>query len=62
MKIIINVPDVDFTPTGKRTARIVSHAMNGKKMKKVIRCYVSGKAYMQKELSDFELVNEWLEG
>jgi len=59
MKIVIQT-DADFTPRGKRTARIVSHAMNGKKMKKVIRCYVGGKAYMQKELSEFALVNKWL--
>lgn len=60
-KIIIQT-NADFTPAGKRTARIVSHAMNGKKMKKVIRCYVGGKAYMQKELFDYALVNEWLGG
>ena len=59
MKIVIQT-NADFTPAGKRTARIVKTAMNGRKMRQVIRCYVSGKAYMQKELGDYALVNEWL--
>lgn len=58
-KITINT-NADFTPAGKRTARIVRHAMSGKKHRRVIRCYVAGKAYMQRELSDFETVNKWL--
>jgi hypothetical protein len=52
--------NADFTPTGKRTARIVKHAMSGKKIKPVIRMYVAGKAYMEKDISEFKLVNEWL--
>jgi hypothetical protein len=59
MKIIIET-NADFTPQGKRTAKIVRHAMSGKKCKPIIRCYVAGKAYMQKELSEYQLVNQWL--
>lgn len=54
--------NADFTPTGKRTARIVKHAMSGKKIKPIIRCYVSGRAYIDQALENYKLVNEWLEG
>ncbi len=58
-KIVIHT-DADFTPAGKRTAKIVKHAMSGKKIKQVIRCYVAGKSYMEKPVSEYQLVNEWL--
>lgn len=58
-KIVIET-NADFTPAGKRTAKIVKHAMSGKKIKQVIRCYVTGRAYMEKPVSDYQLVNDWL--
>lgn len=58
-KIVIET-NADFTPEGKRTAKIVKHAMSGKKIKPVIRLYVAGRAYMEKPVSEFQLVNEWL--
>lgn len=54
--------NVDFTPKGKRVAKVVRHAMSGKKIKPVIRMYVAGRAYMDKDLQEFKLVNEWLGG
>lgn len=59
MKITIHTNE-DFTPAGKRTAKIVKHKLNGKKCNPVIRCYVSGKAYMDKSLNEYKIVNEWL--
>ena len=59
MKITIQT-NADFTPKGKRTAKIVKHALNGKKIQPVIRCYVSGRAYMEKSISEYKLVNDWL--
>ena len=52
--------NADFTPKGKRVAKVVRHAMSGKKISPIIRMYVAGRAYMDKDLQEFELVNEWL--
>ena len=60
MKEIIIQTNADFTPKGKRTAKLVKHAMNGKKIKPVIRCYVGRSAYMEHPVESYKLVNEWL--
>ena len=61
MKIVIQT-DADFTPKGKRTARVVRHAINGRKIPARLRWYVSGRAYMDKPLTQemIELTQEWL--
>lgn len=59
MNIVIET-NADFTPAGKRTAKIVKHAMSGKKIQPVIRLYVAGRAYMEKSVSEYQLVKEWL--
>lgn len=59
-KTIIIETNADFTPKGKRTAKIVKHALSGKKIKPIIRMYVAGRTYMEKDLNEYELVNEWL--
>lgn len=37
--------DADFTPAGKRTARVVRHARNGRRAAAHIRWYVGGKSF-----------------
>ena len=61
-KTITIETDADFTPKGKRTAKIVRHAISGKKVPARIRCYVSGRAYMDLPLTDYKMANEWIVG
>ncbi|ELG7182285.1 TPA: hypothetical protein ACP3ZG_004819 [Pseudomonas aeruginosa] len=60
-EVILDAPDADFTPPGSRSARIVSHAKNGRRTARQIRWYVAGKAYRSLPLSaeNASLTNEW---
>ncbi len=51
--------DMDLTPTGKRTARIVQTDRNGRQL----RWYAGGRIYRWFDLvsrSNIELTNEWV--
>lgn len=54
--------NADLTPKGKRSARVVRHAISGKKIPARFRWYVGGKAYMDKPLTQesIDLTKEWL--
>lgn len=54
-KIVIHT-DADFTPKGKRTARIVTTSRGGKSL----RWYVGGKIF--RKGAPLELTAEWLKG
>ena len=51
----------DFTPPGKRTARIVRHALNGRRAVPQIRWYVGSKAYRTLALTNdnVQLTGNW---
>jgi hypothetical protein len=53
--------DSDFTPTGKRTARVVRHAKNGFRAAPHIRWYVGGKTYRSLLLTNenVDLTAKW---
>lgn len=58
---VVIATDADFTPPGRRSARIVRHAKNGRGIGPMIRWYVAGKAYRSLPLSEsnMSLTNEW---
>ncbi|MDS9914978.1 hypothetical protein EFK68_04590 [Pseudomonas aeruginosa] len=59
---LIIAADADFTPTGRRSARIVKHAKNGRRTERMIRWYVAGKAYrtLQLNADNVQLTNDWM--
>ena len=54
-EIIIH-SDADFTPRGKRVARIVRHAKNGRRVPRHIRWYVGGSVFRSLNLTDANLL------
>lgn len=57
MKIIIQT-DADFTPKGKRTARVIRTDRGGQQL----RWYVGGKIYARRPVTaqNVDITNEWL--
>ncbi len=53
--------NADFTPSGKRSVRIVRHARSGKKIAQSIRLYVAGKIYatLPITIENMKMVEEW---
>lgn len=53
--------DADFTPPGKRTARVVRHALSGRKAPPQIRWYVGSKAYRSLALTNdnVQMTTDW---
>jgi hypothetical protein len=44
-KIVIDAPNADFTPRGRRVVRVVRTRKNGRAMQPTIAWYVGGKLY-----------------
>jgi hypothetical protein len=59
--IVIYATDADFTPTGKRTYRVVRHTLNGKRAAAHIRWFVGRRAYRSLPLtkSNLDLTRDW---
>ena len=59
MKIVIQT-NADFTPDGKRTARVVRTSRGGQQL----RWYVSGRIYryLAPTAENVALTNEWMKG
>lgn len=53
--------DADFTPPGNRVARLVRHALSGRRTTVHIRWYVAGKAYRSLALTNdnVQLTADW---
>jgi hypothetical protein len=51
-RVLLIRTEADLTPAGKRTARIVQHAKNGRRTPPHIRWYVGGKAYRSLSLTE----------
>lgn len=49
---IVIYSDADFTPSGKRTARVVRHSLSGRRATPQIRWYVGSKAYRSLALTN----------
>lgn len=49
---IVIQSDADFTPPGKRTARVVRHSLSGRRATPQIRWYVGSKAYRSLALTN----------
>lgn len=49
---IVIQSDADFTPPGKRVARLVRHSIDGRRIAAQIRWYVAGKAYCSLPLTE----------
>ncbi|NVL49944.1 hypothetical protein F2S72_09345 [Pseudomonas syringae pv. actinidiae] len=58
---IVIQSEADFTPPGKRAARVVRHSMSGRRTADHIRWYVAGKAYRSLPLSkeNVQMTAEW---
>lgn len=58
---IVIQSDANFTPPGKRTSRLVRHAMNGRRAVQQIRWYVGGKAFRSLALTEdnLSLTDAW---
>lgn len=56
MKIVIQT-DADFTPKGKRTARVITTARGGR----LLRWYVAGKIYrsLAPTQANLDLTDQW---
>jgi hypothetical protein len=61
MKIVIEAPNADFTPRGKRTFRMVTLSAMGNPVKR-IRWYVSGRIFRTLPITatNMQLSEEWL--
>ena len=59
--IVIYATDADFTPTGKRTYRVVRHTLNGKRATAHIRWFVGQRAYRSLPLTkpNLDLTRDW---
>lgn len=57
-QIVIHAPDADFTPTGKRSARVITTSRGGRQL----RWYVSGRIYrtMAPTSDNAALTQNWL--
>ncbi|HDS1721641.1 hypothetical protein NPS53_09025 [Pseudomonas putida] len=58
---IVIQSDADFTPPGKRVARLVRHTMSGRRTAAQIRWYVAGKAYRSLPLTaeNAQMTSDW---
>jgi hypothetical protein len=60
--IVIHAPNADFTPKGKRRAKVISHKHNGEKAAKHLAWYVGRSLYrsLQLTVDNVNLTNQWL--
>lgn len=58
---IVIESDADFTPPGKRSARVVRHAMSGRRAVAHIRWYVGAKGYRSLPLNNdnVQMTTDW---
>lgn len=58
---IVIQSDADFTPPGKRVARLVRHSMGGRRIAAQIRWYVAGKTYCSLPLTEqnVQMTADW---